>query len=225
MAVNPELLSKSPYFTGLSSSETQAISTAAFEKKGVREEIVILEGESAEALYFVVSGAVKIFKTSAEGKEQILEIVLPGASFNDATALAGGINRYSAQAMGPVVLYGLPKNELEKILKNYPGVARNAIRVLANQLLRLTSLVEDLSFRTVASRVARILLDYATTPGNTGGRPLTQREMAAMAGTVREVVGRALKELEDRGTISIDRHRIIIKDKKTLKLIAGTDET
>jgi len=223
--VNPELLSKSPYFAGLSPVETQAISTSAFEKRPVREEIVILEGEPAEALYFVVSGAVKIFKTSAEGKEQILEIVLPGASFNDATALAGGINRYSAQAMGPVVLYGLPKNELEKILKNYPGVARNAIGVLANQLLRLTSLVEDLSFRTVASRVARILLDSATTPGNTGGRPLTQREMAAMAGTVREVVGRALKEMEERGTISIDRHRIIIKDKKTLKLIAGTDET
>jgi CRP-like cAMP-binding protein len=97
--------------------------------------------------------------------------------------------------------------------------------VLASQLLRLTSLVEDLSFRNVASRVARILLDYAATPGNTGSRPLTQREMAAMAGTVREVVGRSLKEMEDRGAIGIERHRIIIKDKKTLKLIAGTDET
>jgi len=226
MAVNPDPLRIIPYFTGLSPVEIEAISRMAFEKRAVREEIIILEGERAEALYFVVSGAVKIFKTSAEGKEQIIEIVLPGASFSDATVLADGINRYSAQAMGPVVLYGLPKNELDKILKDYPKVTRNAIGVLANQLLHLTSLVEDLSFRNVASRVAKILLDHAATPdGNTSKRPLTQREMAAMAGTVREVAGRSLKELEDRGTISIERHRIIIKDRKTLKLIAGTDET
>lgn len=225
MSIIPELLKRNPYFSGLSSSEVEAISQHVFEKEATQEELILLEGEQASALYFLVSGAVKVFKTSAEGKEQILEIMLPGTSFNDATVLVGGANRYSAQAMGPVAIYGLPKDKLEVILRNYPRVARNVIRVLSSQMLRLTSLVEDLSFRTVSSRTARILLDYAA-DRNTVGRPLTQREMAAMAGTVREVVGRSLKDLEGLGAISINRHRIVIKDRRTLRKIAGTaDET
>ncbi|MFH0941685.1 MAG: Crp/Fnr family transcriptional regulator [Chloroflexota bacterium] len=225
MAVSLELLKRNHYFAGVSQPEIETISPHVFEKTAAREQPIIFEGEPTSALYFVVSGAVKVFKTSADGKEQILEIVLPGGSFNDAAVLVGGPNRYSAQAMGSVVLYGLPANKLDAILRDYPRVARNVIRVLANQLLHLTSLVEDLSFRTVSGRTARILLDYATA-GNTGGRPLTQREMAAMAGTAREVVGRSLKHLEDRGAISINRHRIIINDREALKKLAGTaDET
>lgn len=225
MAVSLELLKGNHYFAGISQPEIEAIRRHIFEKTAGREEPIIFEGETADAIYFVVSGAVKVFKTSTEGKEQILEIVLPGGSFNDAAVFVGGPNRYGAQAMGTVLLYGLPGNKLDAILKDYPRVARNVIRVLANQFLRLTSLVEDLSFRTVSSRTARILLDYATT-GNTGGRPLTQREMAALAGTAREVVGRSLKYLEDQGAISIARHRIIINDRALLKKLAGTaDET
>ncbi|RJQ37639.1 MAG: Crp/Fnr family transcriptional regulator [Dehalococcoidia bacterium] len=225
MAVNPESLKRSPYFAGLSRAEVEAIGRHFFEKVLTREEIIILEGEPASALYFVVSGAVKLLKTSAGGKEQILDIALPGATFNDAIMFTGGTNRYSAQAMGPAVVYGLPGDKLEAILRDYPVVARNLIGVLAGQLLRLTSLVEDLSFRTVTGRVARILLDYAA-DGGTGGRFLTQREMAAMAGTVREVVGRSLRDLADRGVITIDHHRIAIRDRKALENIAGTaDET
>jgi len=225
MAVSPELLARSPYFAGLSTTQAQAVSQLVFEKSFTRDEIIILEGEKADALYFVASGAVKIFKTSAEGKEQILEIILPGNSFNDAAALSGGTNRYTAQAMGAVVLYGLPRDKLEILLKDYHRVARNVIGVLADQILRLTALVADLSFRTVTGRLARILLDYAA-DGSRDVRPLSQREMAAMAGTVREVVGRSLKELADRGAINLDRHRIVIKDRKALDNIAGAaDET
>lgn len=224
MAASPELLKRSPYFAGLSPAEIQAISRLVFEKSFTRDEIIILEGEKADALYFVVSGAVKIFKTSAEGKEQIIEIILPGNSFNDAASFSGGTNPYGAQAMGPVVIYGLPEDKLEIIMEDYPRIARNAVGVLASQVERLSSLVEDLSFRTVSSRIARILLEYAA--GKAALRPLTQREMAAMAGTVREVVGRSLKELEDQGAISVDRHRITIKNPGLLKKVAGVaDET
>ena len=225
MTISLELLKRNRYFAQVPPTEIEAISRHIFEKAASREEIIILEGEPADALYFVVSGAVKILKTSADGKEQILEIVLPGASFNDVAALVSGLNHASAQAMGPVVLYGLPGRHLELILKEHPQVTRNVIRVLSDQILHLTSLVEDLSFRTVISRTAKILLDYATADVTTE-RPLTQREMAAIAGTVREVIGRSLKHMEDRGIISIERHRIIITNRLALKIMAGiTDET
>jgi CRP/FNR family transcriptional regulator len=82
----------------------------------------------------------------------------------------------------------------------------------------LVSLVEDLSFRHVIGRVAKILLEHAG--DGTGREPrLTQQEMAAMAGTAREVVGRSLKALEEAGAISLDHHRIIIRDKEALQEI------
>lgn len=216
MAVQVEFLKSIPYFSGLSLAELDSIRNVIFEKTAARGEIILLEGEPAEALYFVASGAVKVFKTSAEGKEQILNIVRPGESFNDVPVFDGGVNPASAQAMGPAVIYGIKKSDLEVILRDHPQVAMNLIQVLSQRVRHLVSLVEDLSFRHVTGRVAKILLEHAG--DETGSRPrLTQHEMAAMAGTAREVVGRSLKALEQEGVIRLDRHRIVISDKQALK--------
>ena len=178
----------------------------------------MLEGELAPTLFFVASGVVKVFKTSAEGKEQILNLVRPGESLNDVPIFDDGPNPASAQAMGPVMLYGIMKGELKIIPRNYPHVAMNIIRVLAERVRQLVSLVEDLSFRHVISRVARKLLEHAGDEVSPKPR-LTQQEMAAMAGTVREVVARSLKALEEEGVIKLDHHRILIPDKEALKQI------
>jgi CRP-like cAMP-binding protein len=218
MAVQLEFLKGIVYFSDLGLAELESIKRLVFEKTADRAEVVLLEGEPAANLYFVASGVVKVFKTSAEGKEQILSIVRPGESFNDVPIFDGGPNPVSARAMGPVLLYGIKKNDMEAILRNYPQIALNVIKVLARRVRHLVSLVEDLSFKHVISRVAKILLEH--TGGEIGRGPrLTQQEMAAMAGTAREVVGRSLKALEDEGAIKLDRHRIIITDKEALQKI------
>ncbi|MFC1990443.1 Crp/Fnr family transcriptional regulator [Chloroflexota bacterium] len=216
MASQTEFLKSVPYFSGLSPTELDSISHLIFEKTAERGEIILLEGESTEALFFVVSGAVKVLKTSAEGKEQILNIVRPGEPFNDVPIFDGGPNPASAQAMGPVTLYGLRANDLKTIIQNHLQVALNIIKVLANRVRQLVSLVEDLSFRHVISRVAKILLENAGDATDLKPR-LTHQDMAAMAGTAREVVGRSLKTLEDEGSIRFDRHRIVITNKKALE--------
>ena len=162
MAIQVEFLKSSPYFSGLSTEALDSIAKLTFEKKVERGEIFLLEGESDEVLYFVASGAVKMFKTSAEGKEQILEIARPGDSLNDVAVFDGGPNLASAQAMRPVVLYGVRKNNLEVIIRDYPQVAANVTRVLARRVRYLVSLVEDLSFKHVIGRIAKI-----TRPGMT----------------------------------------------------------
>src|SRR4030042_4558959 len=106
MVVNLDALKSVPYFSGLSESVLASVSKFVFEKKAVRGDILVFEGEPAEALYFVVSGVVKVFKTSADGKEQILRIIRPGDSFNAVPVLAGR-NLASAAAMSAVVLYGI----------------------------------------------------------------------------------------------------------------------
>lgn len=218
MAVQLEFLKSILYFSNLGLAELESVRKLVFEKTANRAEMVLLEGESAANLYFVASGVVKVFKTSAEGKEQILSIVRPGESFNDVPVFDGGPNPASAQTMGPVLLYGIKKNDMEAILRDHPQLALNVIKVLAKRVRHLASLVEDLSFRHVISRVAKILLEQ--TRGEMGRGPrLTQQEMAAMAGTAREVVGRSLKALEEEGVIRLDHHRIIITDKEALQNI------
>jgi CRP-like cAMP-binding protein len=220
MVVQTELLKSIPYFSGLGSAELDSIKEHIFEKSTESGDLILLEGEPADAMYFVVSGVVKVFKTSSEGKEQILSFIRPGESFNDVSVFDGGPNLSSVQAVGPVVLYGIRSSDLEVILRNHPQVSLNVNRVLSQQMRHMVSLVEDLSFRHVIARVAKILLEYS---GNgTGPKPkLTQQEMAAMAGTAREMIGRSLKSLEDEGAIKLERQRIVITDKEALREIAG----
>ena len=218
MAVDVEFLKRIPYFSGLGAAELDGIRKLVFEKTFERGEVIVVEGESAEALYFVVSGVVRVFKTSLEGKEQILNIVRPKESFNDVPVFDGDPTPATAQAMGPVVVYGIRKGKLEPILRERPQVALNVIRVLAAQVRNLVSLVEDLSFRHVIGRVAKILLEHVG-DGTTPLPRLTKQEMAGMAGTAREVVGRSLKALEEEGAIRLDHHRIVITDKEALREI------
>jgi CRP/FNR family transcriptional regulator len=220
MTVTRDFLQSIPYFRQLDAAALESVQTLVFERSLVRGDSIVLEGEPVEALYFVGSGAVKLLRTSADGKEQILNIVRPGDSFNEVPVFDGGPSPASAQAMGPVTLYGIHQKDLGRLLQNQPQIASGVISVLAGQIRRLMSLVEDLSFRPVVARVARVLLEYA---GGDGASPpkLTQQDMAAMAGTAREVVSRSLRSLEESGIISLDRHRIVVKNREALNNIAG----
>jgi len=218
MVIQTDFLKRIRYFSDLDLAVLDSIAKFFFEKKAERGEMFLLEGESDEVLYFVVSGAVKVLKTSADGKEQILNIARPGDSFNDAAAFDGSPNPAAAQAMGPVVLYGIRKSNLDTIIQEHPEIALNAIKVLTGRVRHLLSLVEDLSFKHVIGRIAKILLKHAGDGTGTGQR-LTQQDMAAMAGTVREIVGRSLKALENEGAIRLDHHRIVITDKEILEKI------
>ena len=224
MAMQVELIKSIPYFSGLSPAELDSLKGLIFETTAERGEFILLESEPADALYFVVSGVMKVFKTSADGREQILQIVRPGESFNDAPVFDGGPNPASAQAMGPVVLYGINNSDMGAILRTHPQVALNVIHVLSQKLRHLVSLVEDLSFKHVTARLAKILLEYAGDGVGSAKPRLTQQEMAAMAGTAREMIGRSLKELEVEKIIRLEHHRIVVTDKGALKKWAGVVE-
>ena len=211
-----EFLKASPFFNGLAPHKLETISQYVFEKKLARGEMALNEGAYAASLFFVADGVVKLFKTSSEGKEQILSLIRPGESFNDIPMFDRGPAPANAQALGAVILYGIQRDDLEAMIKQYPELSQNVIRVLAQRVRHLISLVEDLSFRNVVSRVAKILVENLVGTATPGTR-LTQRDMAAMAGTAREVVSRSLRYLEDEKLIEIRRHQIAIRNKKGLE--------
>ncbi|MDY6893651.1 MAG: Crp/Fnr family transcriptional regulator [Chloroflexota bacterium] len=220
MSIQVKLIESNPYFNGLKHAELERIAGFIFERTVKSDDVILFEDEYSDALYFVVSGVVKAFKTSSDGKEQILYLVRPGEAINDIPALDGGSNPISARAMGTATLYGIRSDALDTILRDYPQIALNATKALSQRARLMISLVEDLSFRHVINRVAKILLEHSTE--ESGIRPrLTQQEMAAMAGTAREMIGRSLKSLEDEGVVRLDRQRVVITDKEALKELAG----
>ena len=220
MGVEVEFLKSTQYFSRLNADELDSITGLFFEKRFGRGEIIVIEGESAEALYFVYSGAVKTFRTSLDGREQVLSILRQGESFNDVAVFDSGANLATARSMGPSVVFGLSKNDLLAFLEKHPRMALSVLQVLSAQMRYFVLLIDDLSFKPVVSRVAKILIEHAG-DGASPGERITQQDMAAIAGTVREVIGRSLKALERDGVIKFDRHRIVITNKEALRNIAG----
>lgn len=220
MTITVDELARLKYFNGVDTGRLAGFTQLFGKKSYVKGQTIVAEGDSGENLHFVNSGVVKMFKTSSEGKEQIIKIVRPGESFNDITVFGSGSSPYSAQSLGNTSVFWIHRNDLMPVMEKNWKIALNALTVLGEQARALLTLVEDLSFKNVTGRVAKILLQNST-PGPDGYQRLTQYEMAAMAGTAREVVGRSLKSLEENGVIGLDKHRIVIKDKEYLGRIAG----
>jgi CRP/FNR family transcriptional regulator len=225
MPVESEELRKVSLFAPLSEDDMARVAAVTVERRYERGDIIILEGDRGGALYFVRSGLVKVFKSSPEGKEQVLRLIEAGRTFNDVPALDAGPNPASAAALEPSIVYATGGVELRRLIAERPGVALATVQALAGALRHLVTLVEDLSFRHVTARVAKILIeqDASTDASGASGKAthrLTQQEMAAMAGTAREMVGRALKELEATGAIRIQRGRITVLSRERLETFA-----
>jgi CRP-like cAMP-binding protein len=222
MPIDVEMLRQIPLFAPLSAEELIHVAAMTVERHYGRGDIILLEGEMGGALHYVRSGLVKIFKTSAGGKEQVLRLIAAGNTFNDVPALDGGPNPASAAALEPSVVYVIHRAELRKLIMTRPEVAQAVVQTLASALRHLVALVEDLSLRHVTARVAKMLLDQeASTQEGQPVHRLTQQEMAAMAGTAREVVGRALKELEAAGAIEVRQGRAVVLNPERLRLLSS----
>jgi CRP/FNR family cyclic AMP-dependent transcriptional regulator len=204
-------------FSGLDDTVLERIGRLMAVREVTKHEIIWLEQEPAKMIYFVAAGLIKLFKTSDGGKEQILRLARPGDCFGHAGALNGGSHPESVQAVVPSLLYGLASHDLEALLGEYPQVARNAIKLLATEMHHYISLVEDLSLRCVSGRLAKMLLTDNIKGACDTSLVLTRADMAAMTGTVREVIGKSLKTLEDKGVIRYDRHQIVIRDREALE--------
>ncbi len=212
-----DFLKSLPYFTALGAEEIERIEKDILEYSLAKGEVLFLEGEPCRALYIVRSGQIRIFKSSLEGREQVLLIAKPSDTFNDVPVFDGGPNPASASALEPSTVLIIPKAKLLSLMADSP-MALPILKVFAMRLRHLTVLVEDLSFRHVVSRLAKTLLELATTEQEPSPiKRLTQDEMAAMVGTVRDVIGRALKTLEKAGAIKIEGQRILVVDTKKLK--------
>lgn len=206
-------LKAQPYFKMLGGDELARLASTVSERKFEKDEVVFLEGEPCHGLYIVREGSVKIYKLSPEGREQILSYIKPGDSFNEVAVFDGGANPANTVAAETSTLWIVPRSAIVEVLQANPQVALAVIQNLGARLRHLVGLVEDLSLRQVSGRLAKLLLEMAAT----NEPALTQQEMAARLGTVREIIGRSLRQLETRGLIKMERGKIVILDRGGLE--------
>jgi len=220
MAVTIKILAKVHYFAGLTPDELKEVRKyIAFEKNIEKGQTLLFEGDQSEYMYLIVSGAVKVYKKSANNKEQILNVATSGESLNDVSTFDGGGSAANMLAMTPVRLYAVRKRDMERLFHDNPKIARNVAGVLASRVRRDSSLVEVLSFDQVISRLARLILKQATAVGGDLLPHFTQQDLAAMVGTSRVVVNRSLRAIEEKGAIRLERRRIVITDEEVLKAL------
>ncbi len=224
MVVAPKTIQSIPIFQPLSMEECAYIASHSLARHVIKGEILIFEGEKGNGIYCVRRGLIKIYKMAPDGREQILRLAAKGESLNEVPALDGGINPASAAALEASDIVVISQRHLDTLLQTRPEIALAVIRVLAGKLRHLVELVEDLSLKDVTSRVAKLLLDKAEYPSEAMDHHFTQQEMAAIVGTAREVIGRALKKLELMNAISIHHGEIVVVDQKKLRAIVFGEE-
>jgi CRP/FNR family transcriptional regulator, cyclic AMP receptor protein len=210
-------------FSALDEPETISLSRRTTTRRFAAGELLFSEGEACEGLYVVVSGRVRIFKTAANGREQILAIEGPGTSIAELPVFDGGAYPASAAAVQEAQLLFISRDEFRSFCLEHPEVALKVLQIVGSRLRRLVGIIEELSFTTLRHRLITWLLREAKTNGRPGEQGLTfdlgisHQELAAHIGTVRELVSRYMARLQAQGFIRVNGREITILDQEGLE--------
>ncbi|HTQ53306.1 MAG TPA: Crp/Fnr family transcriptional regulator [Bryobacteraceae bacterium] len=216
-------LATTAIFAGLDETELAFLTRRTIARRYAPGEIVFSEGQPCAGLYVVESGNIRIFKTSAAGREQVLSIDGPGSSVAEVPVFDGGNYPASAAAVGPATLLFVSKQDFQALCLAHPQVALKVLRVVGARLRRLVGIIEELSFTTVRHRLAAFLLRLAQSQGKpaAGGvkveLPAGHQELAAQIGTVRELVSRNLSRLQAEGLLKVEGRSIVIASLDALR--------
>ncbi|HQT96530.1 MAG TPA: cyclic nucleotide-binding domain-containing protein, partial [Thermodesulfobacteriota bacterium] len=150
MSILPmDLLRKTPLFATLPDDDLRRVADLAVSRRFAKKEAVFREGDRADGFFVVVTGKVKVFKLSGEGKEQILHVLETGQTFAEAVIFEGGAYPAHAETLTDTELLFLPKRPFLDLLERHPNVAIRMLASLSRWLKRMTDLVESLSLKDV----------------------------------------------------------------------------
>ena len=217
-ASSRNILKATPLFAALDESEISSLAARCGIRPYSSGEILFSEGEPCKGLYIVVSGRVRIFKTSVNGREHVLAVEGPGASVAELPVFDGGNYPASGSAIEKTEVLFISRADLRAICLEKPEVSLKMLQVVGKRLRRLVAIIEELSFTTVRHRLISWLLRQANTEGRPGDRGMvvslnaTHQELAAQIGTVRELVSRNLARLQAQSFIEMNGREITILD-------------
>jgi CRP/FNR family transcriptional regulator, cyclic AMP receptor protein len=206
-------------FSKLSTDDLKRIASSSILRSYPAGEFILHEGDESQAAYFLLSGKVEVIRSALSGREQVLALLVPGQGFNTAPFfLEENQNPASVRCLERSEILVLPGSQFVALLAEIPAFNRMVMKDYSQRLKLLANKVEDLGLHSVRARLVRFLLAQADQE-RTGIR-WTQDEIARHVGTVRDVVGRSLRNLEAEGLIRMQRQVIRLLDRTGLEKIA-----
>lgn len=222
-----ELLNQCPLFAGLKKEDLKRIRGIALPKQVGKKEVLFSDGEEAKGFYVILSGKVKLYKISPEGKEQILHMVSAPDAFAEAALFLEGSYPAFAEALVDSQLLFFPKTDFIHLIERNPQLSINMIVSLSYFLRKFTSLIEELSLKEVSSRVAKYLIDLSLKSAKDGKNPkevdldLSKTQLASKLGTISETLSRTLSKMKAKGVINVNKNKILILNRELLEEMAS----
>lgn len=223
----PDFLANTTMFQGLNSEYLVALANIAIAQNYQKGETIFWQGEPGSGFFIIVTGRVKVFKVSNEGKEQILHIFQDCEHFAELPAFDGQCFPASAVALEKSFLLFFPRQTFLGLLAEQPNLAINLLKVFARYLRKFAQLIEDLSLKEVPGRLATYLLDVSQSGDNNVKNlseihlNITKTQLAALLGTIPETLSRVFSKMSQDGLIDIDGNVIKILNPVGLRVLAG----
>ena len=216
------VLAKAPLLADLSPSELQQLAARTVRKLFAAGELLFSEGEPCNGLHIIARGQIRIFKTSVNGREQVLALNGPGDTVAELPVFDGGPYPASASATEDAEIAFISRRDFHAYCLEHPEVALKVLAQVGSRLRRLVGIIEELSFTTIRQRLIAALVKLAQSEGRQTDRgiefqlPSTHQELASQLGTVRELISRNLMRLQAEGLLDVDARRIVVRDMKGL---------
>ncbi len=218
-SIKLDMLYRQPYFVGVPLPVVEVLANAMILHQYPAGEVLFLEGDAPRGLYIVKEGRVRLYRSSFRGRDVILRIVREGDSFNEVPVFDGGRNPVNAMAMDDTEIWIVAAEVIREQLQVSPELAMTVIQALCQRTRKLVGKVTEISLYPVTSRLAKLLLELPP-ERLSGGNRLSQEDLAAYLGTVREVLARSLRQLQRKGAIQVRRGHIDILDEGVLRNVA-----
>jgi CRP/FNR family transcriptional regulator len=188
-----------------------------------KNQFIFADGDEGVGFYVIVSGRVKIYKMSPEGKEQILHVLEPGDEFAEVAVFSGAHYPANAETLTKATLFFFPKAAFIKLIRNNPVLAMNMLASLSLRLKRFSHMIEALSLKEVPGRLAAHLLYLSDAKGGKDDLQLDMAkvQLASLLGTIPETLSRILNKMNKQKLIKSSGSVIKIIDRQSLEDLAA----
>jgi CRP/FNR family transcriptional regulator len=217
-----DIISGIPLFNGLPEDQLRAIMQIAVKKKVNNGEAIFSEGDEGKGFFVVLEGRVKIYKVSAEGKEQILHIFGQRQPFGEVPVFAGQKFPANAQAISKGRLLFFPRTAFVALITENPSLSLNMLAIMSSKLREFTVQIENLSLKEIPARLASYLIylsdeqqseDFVTLG-------ISKGQLASILGTIPETLSRIFAKLSGKDLIRVQGPKIALLDREGLEDLA-----
>ncbi|MBL1211713.1 MAG: Crp/Fnr family transcriptional regulator [Ignavibacteriae bacterium] len=218
-----EFLKWVPIFSELEEETIEKIAQVGVRKSYGKENVILMEEEAGSALFVIISGKVKISRTSSDGREVILSILSESDFFGEMAILDGLTRSATVISIEESELYIIQRNQFLELLKSHPEISISLLQELTQRLRTADMKIKALTLKDAEGKVATVILQIADDYGKIKQGlveieklPL-QQDLANMAGTSRETISRTLHSFAKKDLVEIEGTKLRILDYEKFK--------